>query len=478
MKHIATRLLALLLACVMVLAVCGCAETAEREKQGGEKQGDEVPEDLGGYEFTVADCSNGRWNKELSGTPNADAWIQVMDEVESLYNCTVSATYVNPSEAFTNIQPELAAGGKYADLIITTQWQYGYFLGAQLMMDLNQLEVDWDREWWNQDVRKMGTYGGKTYIGLGSFIFDTAYTWVLYYNQAVWEEMGFEDPYKLVDERRWTFDLFRDYCQRVSRDQDNSGAMDTYEDRWGMSGSNGDLARAWYFSLGGQYFKTADDGRVSLACNNERTYDIVDKMYTMVKKDHSVYPTNTAGADAETERAEAFARGNLLFYAYLPGTGRLKDMEDDWGVMPFPLYDENQDTYWSGVDHNAPVFGVTANNTDTHEVSVLLDAFGRHAMILEDIFWPDYKETYWRHEEDDTRIMSEYVVGHGKHDLAPIMQNCNNIFRAPMDRVFNTVFGAASADFASWIDSVEGIVNTQLDDYFEYDAAEPEDTAE
>ncbi len=473
MKTTFTRLLALLLALAMVLTVCGCSQSGKKKPTGEiTEQDGEVPEDLGGYEFTVVDCNNGRWNKEKSGTPYADAWLQIMDEVESLYNCTISASYIGSTEMFTTLQPEFAAGGKYADLILTTQWQYGYFLGAELMMDLNRLEVNWDHEWWNQDVRQMGTYGGKSYAGLGSFNFDTNNTWLLYYNEAIWDEMGYENPYKLVDEHRWTYDLFRDYCQRATLDQDNSGDLDSVDDRWGVLAADGDFARAWFFSLGGEYFKTDDKGRVSLACNTKKTYDIIDKMRVMTKQDKSVCTVGVSGGGNMADHVARFLNGTTLFLAITPGVAGLQDMEDDWGVIPLPLYDENQADYLSGVDHNSTVFGVSNNNEDIHEVSVLLEALGRHAMILEDIFWPDYKETYWRHEEEDTRMVSQYVVGHGKHDLALIMQNCNNIFSAPMSRVYSILYGSGSADFASWVESIEGIVDTALEDYFKYDEDE------
>ncbi len=474
------RAAALLLALAMLLTVCGCKKSDDRGGNGDVQGLDgEVPVDLGGYEFTVVDNSSGRWNKENSGTPYSDAWIQIMDEVETLYNCTITANYVGSTETFTTVQPEVVAGGKYADLIITAQWQYGYLLGANLMMDLKELDVNWDNEWWNQDVREMGTYGGKSYVGLGSFIFDTAQTWLLYYNEAVWNELGLPDPYELVDSHQWTYDKYTDYALRACEDRDGSGILDSYDDRWGMLASNSDFSNALFFALGGQFFKTDEKGRVKLACNTQKTYTIYEKMYNFTRRDKGMYLDGTYGMDAEANRIGCFMSNNALFYGYMPGVSQLKDMEDNWGVMPLPLLDADQEDYLSGVDHNASVFGVTNTNTDTYEVSVLLEALGRHAMILEDIFWPDYKETYWRHEEEDTRMVSQYVVGHGKHDLALLMQNCNPIFRSPKDRVFQGVMCGGSADLASYMDSVEGMIEGQLEEYFKYDLdAEAGETVE
>ena len=385
--------------------------------------------------------------------------------METLYNCRITATYLSASEMFDTIQPEIAAAGKYADLIVTTQWQFGKFIGADLMMDLNKLEVNWDNPWWNQIIRNMCSYNNKTYVAGGSFIFDTAQTWLLYYNEAIWKECGFEDPYKMIDEGRWTQDKFAEFCRTAARDLDMSGALDSPEDRWGLICPQQDLCRAWYMGLGGHYFLTNEKtGHVQLACNDQHTFDIIQKMHSMKVDDNTI--TDNGYANDVASMIADFTQGKSLFFAYMPGVGGLQNMEDDWGVMPMPKFDENQKDYLSGVDHNSAVFGVSVTNKDVHQVSVLLEALGRHAMILENIYWPDYKETYWRHEESDTRVVRDYVVGHGQHDLALIMQNCNSIFQLPMGRVQGAAFG--NTDFPSWIDAVSEQAEAVIEEYFGY----------
>ena len=142
-------------------------------------------------------------------------------------------------------------------------------------------------------------------------------------------------------------------------------------------------------------------------------------------------------------------------------------MEDDWGVLPMPKLDEAQEDYYSCVDHNSGVFGITNTNTNLKEVSIILNALGLHCQILEDIYWPDYKETYWRHE-GDSQLIADYVVGSGRYDLAILLQNANSVFNAPMSKVFNCTFGGGNADFASYIDSVEDVINVTIEEVFDY----------
>ncbi len=461
-KHV-TRAVALLLAVLMVCTVCGCSPDGKKEKTAYDPLPGEVPVDLDGYEFTII-CNGGadNWNKEVSGTPYADAFIQMVDEVEYLYNCTISATNVPWADMFNVVQPEIMAGGKAADIIITPEHAYGQYLGANLMVDLNEIpNVNWDNEWWNQSIRKTTTYNNKSYVGGGSFIFDTNKTWLCYVNRAIWDQNGFPDPYMLVDNGKWTYDRFREYAMAAARDNDGSGKLDSSEDVYGVIAANGDFCDAWFQAMGGHFFKADENGKVVLACDTTHTFEIVEKMQQLIRKDN-VYGFLGLG---EVEHVQQFTAGGALFYCYTVGKDGLQDMEDDWFVLPMPKFDEAQEEYLSGVDHNAAVFGVTNTNEDLNEVGVVLEALGRHGMILEEIFWPDYKDTYWRDSESQ-RIVADYVVGHGQHDLALVMQRCNKAFNAPRSQLFNVTFGTAGSDFASYVDAAGDAIEATIQDFF------------
>ncbi len=465
MKKYILRSVALLLALLMTVTVCGCKTDGDKEKTKYDPLPGEVPVDLDGYEFTVIDIDSGRWNREMSGTPHTDAWLQILDEVEYLYNCKITPTYTTSQEIFNKVQPEVMAGGKAANIIVTSQWSMGQFVGANLLQDLNTLEeVNWDNEWWNPNIRKIATMENGTLVGNGSFIFDTALTWVLYYNESIWNECGFPDPYKLVDSGEWTFDKFREYCRIASRDQDGSGVLDSSEDRWGITAPDGDFADAIYFALGGHFFETNEKGRVKLACTSDRALSIIEKLSDFGRQDRTM---DTTKYDPFTDRFNTFVNGNALFMGYIPGVSVLSDMEDDWGVIPLPKFDAAQEDYYSSVDHNSSVFAVTNTNTELYETGVVLEALGRHAMILEDIYWPDYKDVYWRHPEEDSRMLDEYVVGHGQYDVALLMSYCNKAFTTPRGRLMTAMFGkGGSSDFYSYMDSVGDAIEATVNDYF------------
>ena len=163
---------------------------------------------------------------------------------------------------------------------------------------------------------------------------------------------------------------------------------------------------------------------------------------------------------------ETFSAGNALFMGYIPGVASLTDMEDDWGVIPLPKLNAEQEDYYTSVDHNSSVFAITNTNNELRDTGIVLEALGRHAMILENIYWPDYKDVYWRHPEQDSRMLDEYVVGHGQYDVALLMSYCNDAFSAPRVQLRKAMFGTGSSDFASYMDAVEDAIESAVNEYF------------
>ena len=462
MKAFLTRGVALLLAVLMIVTACGCnGKKHDRGDDTFEPLPGEVPVDLEGYEFTVM-CHGGadNWNQETSGTPYADAWIQLVDEVEYLYNCDITATAVGWQDMFNVVQPEIAAGGKCADIIISPEHAYGAFLGANLMLDLNEMDVNWDNEWWNQSIRKTTTYNNKSYVGGGSFIFDTRATWLCYVNRAIWDQNGFEDPYELVDSGKWTYDKFREYAIAAAKDNDGSGKLDSSEDVYGVIAANGDFCDAWFQAMGGHFFKAdEEDGKVVLACNTTRTYEIVEKMYNMIQKDN-VYGFLGLG---EVEHVQQFTGGGALFYCYTVGKDGLQDMEDDWFVLPMPKFDEAQDDYITLAGASGGRFiSIPVIQKDIERTGIILEALAAESVNTVKTAFYDFCLTGKYVRDDESSEMLDIIFEGKKLDWGYII----NV--ASMNSQITALEKAKNNDPVSAFTSLESQVNTLLTQYMEH----------
>ncbi|MCL2488633.1 MAG: extracellular solute-binding protein [Oscillospiraceae bacterium] len=465
------QILALTAAVLMFVTLCGgCGKSGKGWSTDGTKllnpELEPDPVDFGGQEFLVVDFNSGRWQRQESSNPYNDAWQRVLDNVEQKFNCTINFHGVSPGGALEEAQPEVMAGERYCDILCATQWHFGQLLGADLMLDLNQLNTNWEAIWWNQNIRRIATLRGNTFAANGSFIFDAAQTWLINFNRDMWDELDLPDPYEIVENGEWTIDLLLQYSKKALLDRDGNGNVDTIDDRWGITAADGDFARSLYMAAGNHYF-IERDGRLEMDCQGSKTFDFVAKMRKLVKEDKSM-ADDYVKFENEAARAQWFINNGSLFYAYMPGSSALRDMEADWGVLPMPKADKEQESYMSGVDHNATVFGVTktlaGDQAQMEKVGILLDALGYYALELERIYWPDYVETYWRDERDGD-IVAKHVAKTGQYDMALIMSNVNPVFGTPVGMVFGTMFGSTT-DFSSAVEMRKEQVNVALDKFF------------
>lgn len=466
-KHLWIRLLACAMAVLMVVPVlAGCSDDTEEENNGEvELLEGEEKKDFGGYTFVVYDYFESRWQPEAGQNDVDDTVLTIMDEVESLYNCNIEFHALNLDTAFDSVQTSVAAGDKFADLVITTMWSYGYLLGAGLMGDLNTLQgVDLTRDCWNQRVMDVLTIKGEIKGGGATFTDHSYLTWSCYFNKSLFEQMG-HDPnelYTLVRNGEWTYSKFLEYAKEALRDQDGSGQVDSDDDIWGLVAPDGDYNRAAFLAMGCNFYGHDDDGNLCLACNNQHAYDVVEFMRGMFKKD-KIWMSSSG--EAFSEIMGHFVDGHSLFIMCSPGEEQLRTMEDDYGFLPQPKWDAAQESYIGMVDHNAPIFGITSTNQDLDKTGYITESIARRYAKVNDLTLDNWANTVWRSSEDD-EMMRNYVAGHGGYDLAPIINNADSTLGTPMNYVFSCTMGAGT-DFSSMITAAEDKLEARLSDYID-----------
>jgi len=490
------KLLGLMLSVMMVLSLAGCkkgdAPDGDKPAQGAEDGNtptgseennngddgdeeynpferpfdkyikDEVVVDLNGYEFKVVDFHAHRWDPETISSPQDELVVAMVEDVENTFNCTITYENIGPGEIFDIASPEIMGGGKFVDLLGTTMWAFGKFLGSNLVADLTEVEtLNLDSPWWNKSVIETTSFGPSTYAFGGLFGTHFSNYWVTYYNKRIWNELGLPDPYELVESGEWTFDKFVDYAKRALSDMDGDGLVTSEADRWGVSAPEGDMEGSLYFGLGGKYYQIIDELTVRLACIDSDSADKLDALYNFYQKDNVLYKNENLGY------LEMFASGKALFCCYMNNGGlpQLKDMEDDFGVLPMPKWNKEQPEYICAPDHNAPIFAMTSTNRNTYEAGIIIEALGRRYQAYDDITMEDYTNTFWR-DDRDAELVAKYVINHGAYDIINMIKNANSNFNLPATVVDSSVRLNQYSDMVSTIKAVEGALNVMLDEFF------------
>lgn len=465
MKHMWIRALALCMALLLLVPMlAGC----KKDGDGGEGEDvvqpleGEVPKDMGGYEFVVYDYFTTRWEPE-AGTEMNDKILTIMDEVEELYNCDIVFHELNVNEVFNQVQPAVASGDKFGDVIIATMWAYGPLLGAGLMGDISAIEgINLDDPWWNRNVMDTVTIKNKVLAGGATFTDHSYLTWSCYFNRTMFEQLG-HDPselYTLVRNGEWTYDKFANYAKEALLDQDGDGVVSSGDDRWGLVAPDGDYNRAAFLAMGGHFYGHDENGELILASNTQHAFDVVAFMRKMFKED-KIWMSSSGEGFAEI--MAHFTAGNSLFIMCSPGEEAVRNMEDDFGFLPQPKWDAAQESYVGMVDHNAPLFGITSTNQDLDKIGYIMNAIARRYEAVNLLTLDNWADTVWRFDED-VEMMHDYVYKHGGYDLAPIAQNADSALGAPMGYVFNATMGN-QVDYSSTVEAAGPALALKLEDY-------------
>ena len=213
---------------------------------------------------------------------------------------------------------------------------------------LNQSDLTLSAPWWDQNITKETSVGGTAYF-LNGDIFTEGYDGasMMIFNKTILQNYGLESPYQYVADNQWTMDNFNAECKPVTKDLNGDGKMSYKDDQYGLS------TQADYLSSmvngSGQFFVTKDSNDLPVfnTAADDQIQQIVNKMLDVYA--NYTYCIHRDANAASMSQFFVFPQGRALYFWALTryiGLG-LRDMTDDFGIVPVPKWDSNQTSYYS-----------------------------------------------------------------------------------------------------------------------------------
>lgn len=302
--------------------------------------------DYEGYTFNVLWYEATNWDiyiapEEVTGEALNDAAIQRNQEVEELLNISVTAT-TNANSETTFRNTVMAGEGDTFDLLCF--WSPGersVFITEQLTYDWKALPyVTLTNPWYNQTANEAYSIGGRQYFAVSDLTFPVQQHFRILFNKELMTEMGLDYPYELVFDGGWTLDALESYCADAYLDINGDGTADN-GDRYGL-GFNAAFASAFPLNCGEIQVTSGADG-FQLNLYSEKITSILERTLRWKDDGNNYFSTNG------NAHYELFTEGRLLFECYGSDPALLRDIEFDFGYLPYPKYDESQTDYvvWS-----------------------------------------------------------------------------------------------------------------------------------
>ena len=396
-------------------------EEAEAETVPEETEPDwyaNVPEgaDYEGYTFSALsyDYSNGNWSiylapAEMIGEVLNDAAYQRNTEVEELLNIKIEEVLDGNSEnSFKNVI--LAGEGETYDMLAF--WAVGdraSYITSNLVYDWQSLpNTDLTADWYNQTANDAYRFVGKQYFAVSDYTFPVHQHFRILFNKDLMKDLGQEYPYEAVHNGNWTFDLMMDYINGVYSDLNGNGTNDK-EDRYGIT-LNSAFASMFPINSGEMPVVCTEEG-FQFNLYSERIISIVERVQTF-RTNQDVY----INLDATQNHYDVFTTGNAIFETYGSDPKRLRDIEFDFGYLPYPKFDENQEDYvvWS----SGGMMALPITLTNAERTGAIIEALSAaSSKYVKDAFVAQYVEGKILRDED-SQIIYRMMRDKATYDLS------------------------------------------------------------
>lgn len=298
--------------------------------------------------------------------------------IEEIYNVVITD---EPSEEpALRLKTDVMAGETTYQVIadwptrLASSCQSGYLHDLYTVPQLN-----FEADWWDQNAIDTYTFRDKMYFTTGDYVlYDKQRILILYFNRTMAESLDINNLYDTVADGKWTIDLFNQCCTEAVADLDGNGKLGEVTDRFGLISGSASYNPYFLFGAGCTYSKENEDGTHSLAINNDHTVSVIERFdKSLFDKNTVIYLDDLLKTKQELSPLAMFEQGQTLFYHEVAQLLRNTDMDDAYGVLPQPKYDESQEDYLTAVqtEYSAAI-GVPSSlgGSDLEMTGILLEA--------------------------------------------------------------------------------------------------------
>ncbi len=301
--------------------------------------------DFGGEELRIAAPNYSPFNEffpeDMTGDTFNDAAYMRIANVENTLNVKIVSTFDDTGISIhETVKRSVTAGDDAFDIVLThCIYGIGDYVTGNMLYNLDELpNLDLEKPWWNQNLINTYRIGMDTYYAAGDLLLSAPS--VVYFNKTISADNDLPDHYECVRQGAWTYDVFLSEIKSVSVDLNGDGKMDG-TDKVGISGDMTECLSALAFGCGVRLTDVTDDGLV-LDFFSDKVVDIYTKTYDvfMDKSVSQIYFRHKENVIQNFEENRA-----LFGLSNTKSMIEYRDYAVDFGVLPMPKYDENQEEY-------------------------------------------------------------------------------------------------------------------------------------
>lgn len=429
------RIFATLTAAALLLVSCGSAgisddTTASTDTTVGETDDGRfkasVPENLDfeGYTFHIYTYSGSDANwydadfsaESENGDLLNDAAYKRMRYAEDLLNINIESVHLgNFHGTDKQLIANIAAGDSAYDAAMLNMHSAAALSIGGYLCDLNEVPgMELANPWWDKNAVSDLEVGGRLYMVTGDLsIMYKKSIGIILFNKEMYENFGFENAYTLVNEKRWTIDRLYEFSAAAAKDLDGNEKMDE-NDQFGMLFQN-DMASIGLIGAGVRFVEKDASGYPTPSFYNERTVSAYEK-YARIFNDKTISDNTQV---TNRKHTPIFTSGNALFLcSEFHKVEPLRQMDTDFGILPIPLYDEEQEKYHHSVNpYVCAMLTIPADCPDRERAGYILEVLAAESKnVLTPAYYDVYLKTKASRDNDSEQII-DLILETMRYDL-------------------------------------------------------------
>ena len=363
------------------------------------------------------------------------------------------------------VMPLLISGDDTYDLYLRYQWQLVTMLIENGFINQNDLEyIDFSQDWWwNQYMDQLTLNPEKRYFSVGDYSMQAvSYTFALFYNKDLYAKYyGDGDGlYNVVLDGTWTLDKMTEIAGSVYVDTNGNGKVDTEDQLGFINYGTGASVDPLVYAADISFYNRRDDGSLELTM-------IQDDAVTLCEKLNKLFwqPGAYHGIEGSAALSAQFCQGNSLFCggSLLLHAETFRDMEAEFGFIPFPKFDEEQKEYRS-LAHDASM--LTAVNGSSKNLDIAGAVMEELCAETSRTVLPAYYETALKTKYSRDTLSGQMI------DLIHNSMYTNFVFAynyslESIGTVFRTLVTQKSTNYVSAVTRIEKSAQNNLDNLYD-----------
>ena len=495
-KHLCLILSALVLSSVFLISCSDNSQTETDEKQSDTEQNsntaaDEseseteeerlkpnIPDsaDFGGDEIRFLYWTHSLWantvresrdivSEGINGEGINDAVFNRNVKIEDAYKVKIALEKMDSSQLPNAVQKNVKAGDPIYDCVVPVGSSLSTFVSQGLLHNFYDIpNIDLDMPWWDIDAKNSLTVNGYLPITTGSLLInDKDGTAAVAFNKTLVENHGMEDLYTAVREGRWTYDKLSELAEIAAEDTNGDGKM-TVDDVYGFLGGR-DVMESFWYGCGSQFSSKTDDGGFEFTFGSERDVSAAQYIIEMMNQTWFLNHHLISNVD-DTYYRQLFEQGHgLFFWMRLDDVTNMRAGEAEFGILPTPKYEVEQDKYYSMVSrHTCGLLGVpiSSSGEQLSEIGLILEAMAAesHYTLIPEYIESNLKTKYARDTESSDMV--DIIINSRVFDAIYIY----NI--GGFSDSFLVLGDSANTNIASFLKTREKIITKNMDKFLSY----------